>query len=89
MNAFPTLPATQLGVAVGLIYRIVAFLALGIRACGLGTISAVTPQLRAQLIAPAARLLALARDVRPACGASAAEDATAPHITQSHAREAR
>ena len=62
MNAFLAFPLTPLGVVVGLISRMIAFLAVRIRASGLGMIPALTPEARARIVAFVARLLALPRN---------------------------
>ena len=62
MNACPNFPATLVDRVGGLIYRIVAFLVLGIGASILGTTNAMTSQTRARIVTPAARLLALTRN---------------------------
>ena len=62
MNTFPTFPATQVGLVGRLLYRIIAFLALGIRASVLGTTREATVRTRVWIVAFAARLLALARN---------------------------
>ena len=63
MNACPTFPATQFGLAFALMCRINAFLALCIRACGLGAIAAVRSRTPAWIVAFAARLFAVTRTV--------------------------
>ena len=61
MNACPTFPASPDGLVASFIYRIVAFLMLCIRACGLGTTPAKMPETHARIATFAARLLCLAR----------------------------
>ena len=62
MNACSALPATPVALIGGLMYRIVAFLALRIQASGLGTTSVMTPQTRARIVAFSTRLLAFTRN---------------------------
>ena len=85
MNAFP---ATRSDLAFGLLYRLVAFLALCIHVFGLGKILTMTLQTRARIVAFAARLLAPTRDF--ARLATRALWATLPrHAPSRHARAQR
>ena len=61
MNTCPAFPAAQFGLAPALMYRFVSYLALCIRASGLGMLAAMTSQTRGRIMAFAARLPAMTR----------------------------
>ena len=63
MSACPTFLATSVALVASLIYRIVAFLALRIRASGVGTTHSTTVQIRAQIATSATCVLAWAGNV--------------------------
>ena len=89
MNAIPAIPVPRAGLVGGLLYRIVAFVALCVGASGLGTTHAKTVQTNDRIVLFAAGLLAMvrnfarlaARPLRTSCGhraPSAASRATPP-----------